>query len=106
VPGVLVIPSLISLVLWLIVLAMQAFAFGDAAMRPAEAFTATDKQTKPFWLIVLGLAIVISLLHQGQVMGLLNLLGVVAAAVYLAGVRPAVREIGRPRRGDGPYGPW
>jgi hypothetical protein len=40
------------------------------------------------------------------VLGLLNLAGTIAAAVYLAGVRPAVREIGRPGKGDGPYGPW
>ena len=36
-----------------------------------------------------------------------GLIGFIAAAVYLADVRPALRQVtGRGRRNDGPYGPW
>ncbi|REF36056.1 uncharacterized protein DUF2516 [Thermasporomyces composti] len=98
-------PHLINQVLWLLLLVLKAFAFGDAALRPKEAFPAADKQTKVLWLLLTGLALLVHLLNP-SVLGLLNLAGTIAAAVYLAGVRPAVREIGRPGKGDGPYGPW
>lgn len=105
-PELLAIPGTIQLVLWFIVVGMQAFAFADAAMRPAEAFPAVNKQTKIFWLIILGLAIGVSIMYMPQVLGLLPIVGAVAAAVYLAGVRPAVKEITQGRSNEGPYGPW
>lgn len=101
-PELLAIPATIELILWFVVAGMQAFAFADAAMRPAEAFPAVDKQTKVFWLIILGIALAISLVFMGRVLGLLNILGVIAAAVYLAGVRPAVKEISQGRN-DGSW---
>lgn len=105
-PELLAIPGTIQLVLWFIVVGMQAFAFADAAMRPAEAFPAANKQTKIFWMIILGLAVAVSIMWMPQVLGILPIAGAIAAAVYLAGVRPAVKEITTGRQNEGPYGPW
>jgi hypothetical protein len=93
VPELLAIPGTIQLVLWFVVAGMQAFAFADAAMRPAEAFPAVDKQTKVFWLIILGIALAISLVFMGRVLGLLNIIGIIAAALGGPGAS-GVGEIG------------
>ena len=44
----------------------------------------------------------------GGVTGFLSVLAFVAAAIYLAGVRPKVREYSKrgSRSSSGPYGPW
>jgi hypothetical protein len=43
----------------------------------------------------------------GNPLGLLSIVSVVAAAVYLTDVRPAVRQLrGRGGGSTGPYGPW
>lgn len=76
-------------------LGVKAFALFDAMMHKPEAFTATGKQTKQLWCIFLGLAFVSGALLPP--ISLLGLVGTVAALVYLADVRPAVREISRRR---------
>jgi hypothetical protein len=98
----------IQLVLWIGLLVLKAFAFGDVVMRPKEAFPAADKQNKTMWMILVGLALLVHLLPPFMSpLSLLNLAGTIAAAVYVVGVRPAVREVGgRPGKNDGPYGPW
>jgi membrane-bound ClpP family serine protease len=90
---------------------VEAWAFVDAIIRPAQAFTAAGKQTKRLWLIILGVAFVLGLYSAayGGVTGLLSVAAFVAAAVYLADVRPKVKEFNRSRSGSssmGPYGPW
>ena len=89
---------------------VEAWAFVDAIIRPKAAFPAAGKQTKPIWLIILGVAFVIGLAAAayGGGVGFLSVLAFVAAAVYLAGVRPKVREYGKRgnRSSSGPYGPW
>lgn len=87
----------IELVISLVLFACKVFAFGDALVRPPAAFAATDKQNKNFWLIVLGLFLVAHMLLWHPI-GILNLVGTVAAFVYLADVRPALRELGPGRR--------
>ncbi len=87
---------------------VEAWAFVDAIGRPAQAFPAAGKQTKPIWLIILGVAFVLGLYMAIYGLGVSLLLAViafVAAAIYLADVRPKVKEY---RRGSssGPYGPW
>ncbi len=88
------------LALGLAAFVVEAWAFIDAITRPSQAFVATGKQTKPLWLIILGVAAVIGLAG-------LPVAAFVAAAVYLADVRPKVRSF--PKNGgssSGPYGPW
>lgn len=91
----------------------KAFAFIDAATRREDAYRAADKKTKPFWLIILGLALGLDLLFGANfTTSFLTLIGLVAAIVYMVDVRPAIKALtdGRGRGGDrrntGPYGPW
>ena len=74
-----------------------------------------SKRTKTFWLAVTGGAMAVGLLSVlggggGGLLGPLGLFGLVAvtaASVYLADVRPAVKDVGRGgNRNMGPYGPW
>lgn len=90
----------------LAVLCLHVFALVDAAIRPAQVFPAADKQTKQFWLIILGLATAWQLFF-GLFSGLfIGIIGVIAVIVYIVDVRPAVRSLGRGGRSQGPYGPW
>jgi hypothetical protein len=91
----------------------EGFALVDALRRPAAAFQAAGKQTKPIWLIILGVATVVGAgyafyLRGASVVSILPVAAFVAAAVYLADVRPKVKEFGagRSRSSSGPYGPW
>ena len=91
---------------------VEAWAFIDAIMRPAQAFTSAGKQTKMLWLIILGVAFVLGLsaAAYGGVTGFLSVAAFVAAAIYLADVRPKVKEFRTNRNNSGthmgPYGPW
>ena len=40
---------------------VETWAFIDAIIRPAQAYVAAGKQTKPIWLIILGVAFVLGL---------------------------------------------
>ncbi|GGR01334.1 MULTISPECIES: DUF2516 family protein [Kitasatospora] len=92
------------------IIGYKAFAFVDAAIRRDDAYRAADKKTKGFWLVVLGLALGADLLFGANPLtGLLTLVGLVAAIVYVVDVRPAIKLLtdGRGRgRNPGPYGPW
>ena len=109
-------------ILGMVVLALAVFAFVDAAFRRDDAYRAAGKQSKPFWLIILGLAVVVNLLFSG-LLGILTIAGLIASIVYIVDVRPAIRQLtgsgarrgpggGRWRRrpggssSDGPYGPF
>ena len=88
---------------------VEAWAFIDAIRRPGQAFVATGKQTKQLWLIILGVAAGL----YGAVYGvgpvsILPVAAFVAAAIYLADVRPKVKEFRNNSAGtsSGPYGPW
>lgn len=88
-------------------LGMEIFALVDAARRPAGAFTYAGKLTKPIWLGILAVAALVGFVTVRYVLGI-GLVGVIAAGVYLADVRPAVKQFS-PRRGgsnQGPYGAW
>ncbi|MGI5353346.1 DUF2516 family protein [Streptomyces sp. CA-250714] len=95
-----------------VLLALSVFAFADAAFRREDAYRATDKQNKQFWLIILGLTVLVNLLVP---MFLLKIIGLIATIVYIVDVRPALKQVmgngrgRRPRGGsssDGPYGPF
>src|SRR3954462_11874356 len=100
--------------MWLLSMALvvfSGFALIDAAIRREDGYRAADKQSKPFWLIILGLAFVVNLIFN--ILSFLPIIGLIASIVYIAAVRPARRGrrgAGRSRRGgsssDGPYGPY
>ena len=72
----------------------QAWAFLDATLRRPDAFVAADKLTKPAWMLILGIAIVAHMLIWSPV-SILNLLGAVAAVVYIVDARPAIQGLTR-----------
>ncbi|MFF7249538.1 DUF2516 family protein [Embleya sp. NPDC008237] len=95
--------------LFLGILLLKVFCLFDAAFRREDAYRAADKKKKSFWLILLGVAVVVDVLPTG--LGLMLMLaGLVAAIVYLVDVRPALKEVAGGRGGGrnnmGPYGPW
>ena len=53
---------------------------------------AADKLTKQAWLIILGLALVAHMIFW-EPLQFLNLVGAVAAIVYMVDVRPALRAV-------------
>jgi hypothetical protein len=71
---------------------LRLWAVLDCLTRKAAAFPAVDKLTKPAWL---GILLVAGVLGQFASPPLwpISLISAVVAAVYLADVRPAVREI-------------
>jgi hypothetical protein len=86
----------------------EIWALIDAVRRPKAAFVASGKQTKPLWLIILGVAAVIGLGGAAGELSLLSMLPIVAfvaAAIYLTDVRPKVSGF-RGGSQSGPYGPW
>ena len=88
------IESSILLVATLVLFVLKSLAFLDALSRSDQVFPAADKQTKKFWLLILGLFLVEHLIFW-QVIGLLSLIGTIAALVYVLDVRPAVRALTR-----------
>ncbi len=86
--------GLIMLVLWIAALGATVFALIHAIRQRADAFTAVDKQTKPIWLAILGVAALLLLLTPGA-LGLLAFVSIIATGVYLADVKPKVDEVQR-----------
>ncbi|MCZ2827877.1 DUF2516 family protein [Modestobacter sp. VKM Ac-2986] len=79
-------------------LALALWALVDAVIRPASAYVAAGKLSKPAWLGITGVAALLLF-----VLGPLSFLGlpaVVAAVVYLVDVRPAVRSL---KPGNNPW---
>lgn len=76
-------------------LALALWAFVDALVRPASGFVAAGKLTKPGWLAITGLAVLV--IYFFSPMSFLGLPAIIGAIVYLVDVRPAVRGL---RRGN------
>jgi hypothetical protein len=97
-------------VLSIAALCAEVWAFVDAVRQPAPAFPAAGKQTKPLWLVILGVASVIGLwsstLGGPNLVSLFPIVAFVAAAIYLTDVRPKVKEFKGGSSSSGPYGPW
>jgi hypothetical protein len=97
---------------WILLVAafvVEAWAFVDAIRRPAPAFVAAGKQTKPLWMIILGVAVVIGIggaIGSLAIFSILPIVAFVAAAIYLADVRPKVKDFKSGSAHQGPYGPW
>jgi hypothetical protein len=78
--------------LWWALLVVKVFAAGDALFRKDAFFVAADKQSKAFWLLILVVFLALHVLLPSPIT-LLNLIGTVAALVYLADVRPILRSM-------------
>ncbi|WP_329456573.1 DUF2516 family protein [Streptomyces sp. NBC_01497] len=93
-----------------------------AAATREDAYRATDKKTKRFWVAILAAVVAVNVLPIVGIplpfVTMLQIAGLVGTIVFMVDVRPAVRAIsgggGRGwRRGgrggsssDGPYGPY
>jgi hypothetical protein len=86
---------------WILIwgmVALRTWALIDCATRKMAAFPAVDKLTKPAWLGMLAIGELLGyLLSATQPLGIFTLITAILASVYLADVRPAVREISEGR---------
>jgi len=85
--------TIVYLVVLYGVLALAVWAFVDALVRPAAAYVAAGKLTKPAWMAITALAALV-IYFRGP-MDFFGLPAVIAAVVYLVDVRPAVRGLHR-----------
>lgn len=106
---------LIYFALYAAVFAVTVYALVDALRRPARAFVSAGKRTKQFWTVLLGVATAVAFVAVPWPLGFgmlsfLALGSAVAAGVYLADVRPAIKPYsgrgGQGRSSGGPYGGW
>lgn len=88
----------IILGLGLLALGMEVYALVHAVRQRPDAFTAASKQSKKFWVIALALATLLGFAVLGGGLGLLAIIGIVIAGVYLADVKPAIDSIMGRRR--------
>ena len=82
----------IALVLSVAIIIMQAFALADAVRHPADAFVRADKRSKPLWLGVTGVALLLGVMTFPNPLSLFTLIGVIGAGIYLADGRPALQS--------------
>lgn len=85
-------------VLFYALIVLRLWALIDCLTRKAAAFPAVDKLTKPAWSAILLIAGLLGTffglpVSPSNVVSIFSLASVIAAAIYLADVRPAVREI-------------
>lgn len=98
---------IIALVFGLAVLVLAVFGLVDALRHRPDAFTAAGKASKNLWLGVLTVCVALSFYSVAAAFSLPWILAVVGAGVYLADVRPALRNVmGRGSSGDGPSSRW
>lgn len=81
-------------VLFFALVALKIWALADAAYRKDALYVAAEKQNKAFWLIILAVFLLLQVLLPSPIHPF-NLIGTVAACVYLADVRPALRAMRR-----------
>ncbi|MFG1941560.1 DUF2516 family protein [Nonomuraea sp. NPDC048826] len=114
--------NLLFSVLSLIIFGMSGYALVHALRVPADAFVSAGKLQKNIWLIILILATLFSaagawqyvinfLIIWGRAflgigMGIFSIAAVIAAAIYIVDVKPAVKGMGGRGGNNGPYGPW
>jgi hypothetical protein len=84
------------LVVAFVLLVVKIFAFVNALLHSNEEYEAAGKLTKTAWCLILGLGVVVQLLILSPIQ-LLNIVFTIAAFVYLADVRPAIRSLYRRR---------
>ncbi|MEW2397821.1 DUF2516 family protein [Streptomyces sp. NPDC046862] len=96
--------------IYLAMLLLAVAALVLAAVAREDAYRAADKQSKMFWLIILGVTVAVNLLVP---MLFLQIAGLIATIVFFVDVRPALRQVsgggrggGRGSSSDGPYGPY
>ncbi|MDV3125605.1 DUF2516 family protein [Mycobacterium sp. 21AC1] len=82
--------GVIVFALVVLVFVVGVYAFVHAAMQRPDAYTATGKLTKPVWLAILGVALLLELLLRDAFGAAI---AACATGVYLVDVRPKLLEI-------------
>ena len=98
----------------LIAFGVQMWALFDCVKAKPSEFEAAFKRSKGFWTAItavsalMGFFYLFSAFYAGLgIQLILNLAACVGAGIYLADVRPALRQVRRGGgRSQGPYGPW
>ncbi len=99
--------SFVLLILGVGSLLLTGFAAFDALRRKGSLFPHVGRLTKPVWLGILAAAFLISIVSFGySTLGLLNVLGVIGAGVYLAEVRPKLKQLSGGSGSDSGYGSY
>ncbi|WP_166391116.1 DUF2516 family protein [Nocardioides ochotonae] len=88
-----VIEGMVGLLVRFALLVVAIFAFVISLIHPAEEYAAAGKWTKQGWTIVLGLGVLFSFI--GVLPFFVDLAFMIAAFVFLADVRPALRGLRR-----------
>ena len=88
---------------------LTGYAFADVIRRKGSLFPHVGRLSKGAWLGILGAAFAIAIVSLGSpnTLGLLNVVGVVAAGIYLADLKPKLKQVGGGSGSSyGPYGPY
>ncbi|MGV1007129.1 MAG: DUF2516 family protein [Dermatophilaceae bacterium] len=94
------------LLLGVAALAAEVFALVAAVRHRPDAYVAAGKRTKTFWVAILAVAVALGFIVVGNVLSIFGIAAFVAAAAFLADVRPALSRVTGRGGGQGPYGPW
>jgi hypothetical protein len=78
---------------------VELAAFGHCLLQRSDAFPAIGTMSKGIWLLMTFAAVVVTVLSLSAV-GILGLIAITIAAIYLLDIRPRLRDAV-----DGP-GPW
>jgi len=100
--------SVVSLVLWVVMVGVSGYAFVDALRRPAQAYAYVGRRPKNFWLLITGIAAGAQFVLASPT-NFIALIALVASLVYLFGIRPELQQYGGGAGGgssNGPYGSW
>jgi hypothetical protein len=87
----LVIRGWLDLILWAFIFGVLLWAFVDCVARRRDAFPAIGTMPKVGWLLVIGLAVLLTVLTFAAV-SIFAMIGAGLAAYYLLDVRRGLRE--------------
>jgi hypothetical protein len=82
----------INIVVLVVSLGLEGWAFFHALLQKAEAFPAVETLQKGVWLALIGGTVLASILFFAFKM-IFAMIALIAALVYLLDVRPRIREI-------------
>jgi hypothetical protein len=81
----------VNWLLFVLVLLIEVAAFGHCLLQRPDAFSAINTLPKGAWLAMIGGSVLWTLIFRSA-FGILGLVAITIAAVYLLDVRPALRD--------------
>jgi len=91
--NVFVLEGTILLVVTVALIGVKIFALVTSLMFSVDHYRAADKLTKQTWVIILGLGVAAAVLLPASPLNLINIAFAIAAFVFLADVRPALKGL-------------